>query len=98
MYGGWRIVYSLSVSAWWPDDETAVMTKDGGTVSLHRLRGEHRREEPVAAQVCCNSCMDRKAHWQRVYTTRPADAVSWFQATPTVSEQLLEAAGLSPST
>jgi hypothetical protein len=42
--------------------------------------------------------MDRKAHWQRVYTTTPADAVSWFQATPTVSAQLLDAAGLSPST
>jgi hypothetical protein len=42
--------------------------------------------------------MERKAHWQRVYTTRAADAVSWFQPAPTVSAHLLDAAGLSPNT
>ena len=42
--------------------------------------------------------MDRKAHWQRVYTTKAADAVSWFQTAPTVSARLLDAAGLSEKT
>jgi hypothetical protein len=42
--------------------------------------------------------MDRKAHWQRVYTTRPSDRVSWYQEAPTVSVRLLEAAGLSQHT
>ena len=42
--------------------------------------------------------MDRKAHWQLVYTTKAADAVSWFQAQPTVSARLLDAVGLSPNT
>jgi hypothetical protein len=42
--------------------------------------------------------MDRKAHWQRVYTSKAADTVSWFQTEPTVSAQLLDAAGLSPGT
>jgi hypothetical protein len=40
--------------------------------------------------------MDRKAHWQRVYTTK--DAVSWFQPSPTVAAQLLNAAGLTTYT
>lgn len=40
--------------------------------------------------------MDRKAHWQKVYETKAADAVSWCQETPTVSARLPEAAGISP--
>jgi hypothetical protein len=42
--------------------------------------------------------MDRKAHWERVYTTKGTDAVSWFQPAPTVSTQLLNAAGLTTYT
>ncbi len=42
--------------------------------------------------------MDRKAHWQHVYTTKAADDVSWFQPEPTISARLLEAAGLSADT
>ena len=42
--------------------------------------------------------MDRKAHWQSVYTTNAAGAVSWFQAEPTTSIRLLDAVGLSPNT
>ena len=42
--------------------------------------------------------MDRRAHWQQVYTTTAADTVSWFQPVPTVSTQLLEAAGMTEDT
>jgi hypothetical protein len=42
--------------------------------------------------------MNRKAHWERVYTTKPTHGVSWYQPAPTVSVQLLEAAGLTPHT
>jgi hypothetical protein len=42
--------------------------------------------------------MDRKAHWQTVYTTTATDAVSWFQQEPTTSAHLLDAAGLSADT
>jgi hypothetical protein len=42
--------------------------------------------------------MDRKQHWQHIYTTKAPDAVGWFQAAPTVSARLLDAAGLSPNT
>ena len=41
--------------------------------------------------------MGPKDHWQHVYTTRPADEVSWFQLEPTVTAQMLESAGLSPN-
>jgi hypothetical protein len=42
--------------------------------------------------------MGLKNHWQRVYTTRSAEEVSWFQQRPTVTAQLLDSAGLSPNT
>jgi len=34
----------------------------------------------------------RESHWERVYETRPADEVSWFQASPATSRRLVEAA------
>lgn len=39
--------------------------------------------------------MERKDHWERVYETRTATEVSWFQPEPTLSLRLLEAAGLA---
>ncbi len=36
--------------------------------------------------------MDRKAHWQRVYETKQATEVSWFQAHADVSRELIESA------
>ena len=42
--------------------------------------------------------MDLKGHWERVYTTKPAEDVSWYQAAPTFSVRLFEAAGLSEHT
>ena len=42
--------------------------------------------------------MDLKAHWQSVYTKKAPDEVSWYQAAPTVSVRMLEAAGLSQHT
>jgi len=36
--------------------------------------------------------MDRKAHWERVYDTKQATEVSWFQAHADVSRELIEAA------
>jgi SAM-dependent methyltransferase len=31
-------------------------------------------------------------HWQRIYTTRPTDAVGWYEPDPVVSRRLVEAA------
>jgi hypothetical protein len=42
--------------------------------------------------------MNPRDHWQRIYTTKPSDEVSWFQPAPTVSARLLDAAGLTPHT
>jgi SAM-dependent methyltransferase len=36
---------------------------------------------------------DRQAHWQHVYLTKAEDAVSWFQADPAISLELIAAAG-----
>ncbi len=38
--------------------------------------------------------MDARSHWERVYGTKPADAVSWYQAEPAVSLELIGAARL----
>ncbi len=40
--------------------------------------------------------MNRKAHWEAVYTTKDVGTVSWYQAEPAQSLQLLEAAGATP--
>jgi SAM-dependent methyltransferase len=40
--------------------------------------------------------VDRKAHWDGVYTTKASDAVSWYQAEPSLSLALLREAGTGP--
>jgi hypothetical protein len=42
--------------------------------------------------------MNRRSHWQRVYSTKTSTDVSWFQPEPTVSAELLKASGLQPDT
>jgi hypothetical protein len=42
--------------------------------------------------------MNRQEHWNAVYTTKSEREVSWFETTPAVSMQLMEAAGLRPDT
>ena len=39
--------------------------------------------------------MNRKQHWERVYATRAATDLSWFQEDPALSLRMLEAAGLT---
>lgn len=38
--------------------------------------------------------MDRKAHWEAVYTARQPSEVGWYQVVPTASLKLIEAAGV----
>jgi len=42
--------------------------------------------------------MDRQAHWERVFTTKGEQDVSWFEMVPATSLRLLEAAGLTADT
>jgi SAM-dependent methyltransferase len=42
--------------------------------------------------------MDRKAHWDAVYRTKAERDVSWFEALPAISIEMLEAAGLARGT
>ena len=42
--------------------------------------------------------MDRKIHWNTVYTTKTDNDVSWTEAEPTVSVRMLETSGLSTAT
>jgi hypothetical protein len=42
--------------------------------------------------------MEPHAHWTRVYDTKASADVSWYQAEPNPSLQLIEAAGFTPST
>lgn len=40
--------------------------------------------------------MDRKAHWERVYQTKQPTEMSWYQAHPTLSLELLAEANIGP--
>jgi hypothetical protein len=42
--------------------------------------------------------MDVKGHWERVYMTKTERDLSWFEALPTVSLRMIEAAGLTADT
>lgn len=42
--------------------------------------------------------MNRKEHWHDVFTTKGEQDVSWFEAWPAMSLQMLESAGLAPDT
>jgi SAM-dependent methyltransferase len=42
--------------------------------------------------------VDRKEHWERVYATKRERDVSWFEALPALSIEMLEAAGLTRDT
>lgn len=44
------------------------------------------------------SSMESKAHWERVYSTKGSDEVSWYQANPAPSLRLLNDAGIGPNT
>ena len=39
--------------------------------------------------------MERATHWNRVYTTKSEQEVSWFEPLPAVSLEMLEAAGMT---
>ncbi len=41
--------------------------------------------------------MSRQSHWQQVYESKAEDSVSWFQATPETSMQLIEETGIARS-
>lgn len=40
------------------------------------------------------TALDRQAHWQQVYTGKDEQAVSWFEAVPEVSLDLIHATGV----
>lgn len=42
--------------------------------------------------------MERAAHWNRVYTTKAEQEVSWFEPLPSISLQMLDAAGMTADT
>ena len=41
--------------------------------------------------------MDRKQHWEEVYSQKAEDTVSWFQVHPDVSLELIQAAAAAPA-
>ena len=41
--------------------------------------------------------MDRKTHWEQVWTTKASTEVSWYEAEPVLSRALLREIGMGPS-
>jgi 2-polyprenyl-3-methyl-5-hydroxy-6-metoxy-1,4-benzoquinol methylase len=42
------------------------------------------------------SDVERQAHWEKVYQTKREDEVSWFQDSPSISLDLIQATGVRP--
>ena len=42
--------------------------------------------------------VNRQAHWDCIYTTKASQEMSWFQAEPITSVELIERSGLTPDT
>ncbi len=42
------------------------------------------------------SAASRESHWEQIYRQRAVDSVSWYQQSPTVSLELLDAVGARP--
>jgi hypothetical protein len=42
--------------------------------------------------------MDAKTHWDKVYSTKRGEEVSWYQANPACSLRLLEQVPVGPAT
>jgi len=42
--------------------------------------------------------MNREGHWNSIYRAKGEDAVSWFEAQPSISLELLDAAGMTAET
>jgi len=42
--------------------------------------------------------MNREAHWDTIYSTKAGNQVSWFEAVPSVSLEMIDAAGAAPGT
>ncbi|MEJ1402408.1 MAG: class I SAM-dependent methyltransferase [Candidatus Sedimenticola sp. (ex Thyasira tokunagai)] len=38
----------------------------------------------------------RKAHWEKVYQSKPNDQTGWFQPSPQLSLKMIESAGIAP--
>ena len=39
----------------------------------------------------------RQAHWEKVYTTKGENEVSWFQESPSISLELIAEIGATPA-
>lgn len=73
---------------------------------LESVGAREETSQELTAQAVCLAAralptevsMNRRAHWQRVYTAKTSDGISWFQPEPTVSAKLLQSAGLQPHT
>lgn len=42
--------------------------------------------------------MQRKTHWEQVYTTKQPDAVSWYQPHVAQLQELIRTSGVAPDT
>ena len=65
------------------------------------MRGSHhaimayRQTKSACGEDLKVEMSDRRAHWETVYTNKAEDEVSWFQANPAASLELIHATGVS---
>ena len=74
-------------------ERTTERGREGG-MCPHPVKVPRRREHPRPEERQMSNAS--KLHWEQVYTTKDADAVSWFQQEPTPSLDMIAAAGVGP--
>jgi methyltransferase family protein len=59
---------------------------------------EHSKAHSEKRKIAKGTKMNREAHWDTVYSTKAENQVSWFEALPSVSLEMIDAAGVAPET
>jgi len=80
---GQQRLKTMACVKWWPTGQ-----------------GRRRRPYPFWTRTLNSVIMpeDREEHWDAAYRSRGARGVSWFQAEPVMSLQMIQALGIDPTT
>jgi SAM-dependent methyltransferase len=67
-----------------------------GAAATYQVTGDGVIRSNRNAMTSSETAIDRQTHWRQVYTSKDEQAVSWFEAVPQVSLDLIHATGVGP--
>ena len=86
----WRAARSKTSGANTDGEAECLLSRMGGVAMLGSFHVV--RHTPLADELPMSSA-ERRAHWERIYSTRRETEVSWFQETPAPSLELMALIG-----